>query len=360
MPRPPEPCRPLSLINMSKALHAEDVEMLLRAVALAEAWVGQTAPNPAVGAVCVRDGRILGEGAHHGAGLPHAEVNALAACQENPSGATLYVTLEPCSTTGRTPPCCDLIRAKGLCRVVIGCLDPNPRHAGRAIEQLQSAGIEVLLADGDVAQRCQELITPFAKAITRGLPYVRLKLALTLDGYLADATGTSQWVTGPEARAWVHQQRARVDAVMVGAGTVIADCPGLQPRLAHPVPPKRRIFVDRVRPIPQASINEHTWIATRDLAYDGHDLEALLRALCAKGINDILCEGGGKLAAALLEANLVDALDLIYAPKILGDPEAVRALPIAPRLLHVARTFKPIACQMLGTDCLFRLAPNEG
>ena len=341
-------------------MNEADAQWLARAAALAEAWVGRTAPNPAVGAVCVREGRVLGEGAHQGAGLPHAEVNALAACGEDPAGATLYVTLEPCSTTGRTPPCCDLIRAKRLGRVVIGCLDPNPRHAGRAVALLRAAGIAVTVAEGAVAERCRALIAPFAKAITQGVPFVRLKLALTLDGFLADASGASRWVTGAEARAWVHRLRARVDAVMVGAGTVRADHPSLQPRLGEAVPPKWRVLVDGARAVAPEDVDAHTWVATRDLGYDGRDLGAMLRALCAKGVNDVLCEGGGRLGAALLEAGLVDELDVVYAPKVLGDSAAVRGFPIAPRPLAAAMTFETLECRSLGKDVLVRMRPQKG
>ncbi len=348
---------------MSEALTAFDARMLARAAALAEATVGRTAPNPPVGAVCVREGRIIGEGAHQGAGLPHAEVNALAACAEDPAGATLYVTLEPCSTTGRTPPCCDLIRARRLGRVVIGCLDPNPRHAGRAVGMLRAAGIAVTVAEGAEAARCRALIAPFAKAIVRGMPFLRLKLALTLDGFLADASGASRWVTGAEARAWVHALRTRVDAVMVGAGTVRADHPNLRPRVAGAVaettPPKWRVLVDRTQPIAPEDTDARTWVATRDLGYDGHDLGAMLKALCAKGVNDVLCEGGGRLGAAFLDAGLVDELDVLYAPKVLGDPAAVRGFPVAPRPLAAAMGFVTFEQRMLGMDCLLRLRPVE-
>lgn len=348
---------------MSEPLNAADEQMLTRAVALAEAFAGFTSPNPAVGAVCVRAGRILGEGCHRKAGTPHAEVNALTSCTEDPAGATLYVTLEPCSTTGRTPPCCDLIRERRIGRVVIGCLDPNPRHAGRAVALLEAAGIEVTVAEGAMAERCRELIAPFAKAITRGLPFLRLKLALTLDGFLADASGTSRWITGPEARAWVQTLRARVDAIMVGSGTVRADHPSLQPHLASTVSTsepvrKWRVLVDRGRAIDESDIDERTWVATRDLGYDGKDLEAMLRALCAKGVNDVLCEGGGRLGAALLEAGLVDELDVFYAPKVLGDPAAVRGFPIMPRPLAKAMAFEPFESRMLGKDCLLRFRPQ--
>lgn len=345
---------------MTESSQAEqDASYLGQAVTLARAYEGCTSPNPAVGAVCVKDGRILGAGAHQRAGEPHAEVNCLRACQEDPAGATLYVTLEPCSTTGRTPPCCDLIRAKKLGRVVIGCLDPNPKHAGRAVQLLRDAGIEVSVAEGEIEAQCRELIAPFAKAITTGLPYLRLKLAMTLDGYLADATGTSQWITGPEARAWVHRLRLRVDAVMVGAGTVRADHPSLQPRVEGVAMkrPKWRVLVDRGEGFEAGDVDDHTLVASRDLAYDGKDLTALLRALCQRGINDVLCEGGGQLGAALLEAGLVDELNLFYAPKILGDVQGVRALPIAPRALSAAMTFRHRKTQLLGQDTLIQLAP---
>ena len=303
---------------MSEPLNAADEQMLTRAVELAEAFVGFTSPNPAVGAVCARAGRILGEGCHRKAGTPHAEVNALASCTEDPAGATLYVTLEPCSTTGRTPPCCDLIRERRIGRVVIGCLDPNPRHAGRAVALLETAGIEVTVAEGAMAERCRELIAPL---------------------------------------------RARVDAIMVGSGTVRADHPSLQPHLTSTVSTsepvrKWRVLVDRCRAIDESDIDDRTWVATRDLGYDGKDLEAMLRALCTKGVNDVLCEGGGRLGAALLEAGLVDELDVFYAPKVLGDPAAVRGFPIMPRPLAKAMAFEPFESRTLGQDCLLRFRPQ--
>ncbi len=331
--------------------------MLARAIQLAEAFVGRTSPNPPVGAVCVRDGVILGEGAHQGVGLPHAEVNALAGVPDA-RGATLYVTLEPCSTTGRTPPCCDLILARGLARVVVGCVDPNPKHAGRGIELLRAAGVEVVLAEGELAARCRELVAPFVKAITTGLPYVRLKLALTLDGFVADRTGSSRWITGAEARAWVQTLRMKVDAVMVGAGTVRADHPSLQPHVPN-APQKVRVLVDRHEAIEAADCDAQTLVATRDLGYDGKDLTAMLKALCARGVNDVLCEGGGVLAGALLEAGLVDELLLVYAPKLLGDGAARRGFVMAPRLLSQAKTFAVKARCALGEDTLLKLYQRE-
>ncbi len=338
-------------------IEPRDYDFLLRAIGLAEAFVGQTSPNPPVGAVCVRDGVLLGEGAHQGAGLPHAEVNALAPVADA-RGATLYVTLEPCSTTGRTPPCCDLILARGIARVVVGCLDPNPKHAGRGIELLRAQGVEVLIAEGEIAERCKQLVAPFVKAVTTGVPYVRLKLALTLDGFVADRTGTSRWITGAEARAYVQGLRSRVDAVMVGAGTVRADHPSLQPHLPE-APQKWRVLIDRHEPIAAADIDARTLVATRDLGYDGKDLRVMLQALCRRGVNDVLCEGGGVLAGALLEAGLVDELLLIYAPKVLGDAAARRGLVTAPRVLAEAMTFAVEERLALGEDTLLKLRRRE-
>lgn len=335
-----------------------DLRYLSQALACAEVYAGQTAPNPPVGAVCVKDGRVIGTGAHQRAGSPHAEVNCLTSCSEDPAGATLYVTLEPCSTHGRTPPCCDLIKRTRIGHAVIGTLDPNPAHAGRAVEILEAAGIRVTVAEGAEAEACRTLIAPFAKAITRKRPYLRLKLAMTLDGFIANADKSSRWVTGEAARAWVQELRNRVDAVLVGSGTVSADHPSLQPRLPG-APKKWRVLADRTVPIAESDCDEHTLVATRDLGYDGSDLDALLKALCARGINDVLCEGGGTLAAALLEAGAVDELNLFYAPKILGDTAAVRGLPTLPRTLATALQFTPFDIRQLGDDTLIRLRPAK-
>jgi diaminohydroxyphosphoribosylaminopyrimidine deaminase/5-amino-6-(5-phosphoribosylamino)uracil reductase len=240
----------------------------------------------------------------------------------------------------------------------MGCLDPNPRHAGGAIPKLEAAGIEVVIAEGKAAEACQTLLAPFAKAITRGLPYVRVKLAMTLDGYLADCDRTSRWITGPLAREWVQHQRLRADAVMVGAGTARIDHPSLQPHLAD-APQKWRVIIDRSTPVSPTDRDEKTLVATEDLGYDGTHLEAPLRALCQRGINEVFCEGGGQLAAALLDQGLVDELILIYAPKLLGDIAAVRGLPVAPRRLSEAMQFEVVERILLGEDTLVRLTPKQ-
>ena len=194
-----------------------DARWMARAIMLARRGEGGTHPNPPVGAVVVRKGKVLGEGWHRQAGLPHAEVEAIHACRSPVKEATLYVTLEPCCTHGRTPPCTDLIIRSGIARVVVGCVDPNPRHASRGFRLLHKAGIEV--TTGVCSAECSRLIEPFAMRITNGRPFVTLKLAMTLDGCIADRGGASKWITGPAARATVQSLRQRVDAVMVGAGT---------------------------------------------------------------------------------------------------------------------------------------------
>ncbi len=341
-----------SLNNMT------EFEALERALSLAQNYVGMTSPNPPVGAVCLRHGDILGEGAHQRAGTPHAEVHALQSCTEDPAGATLCVTLEPCSTTGRTPPCCDLIIAKKIKRVVIGCLDPNPKHAGRGVDILRAQGIEVIVADGDLQKRCQALIAPFVKVITQGRAFIRLKLAMTLDGAIADATSSSRWITGAKARQWVQEMRAHVDAIMVGSGTVREDHPSLQPHLPN-APLKKRILVDRSTPIDANDIDEMTLVASKDLAYDGEHLDVLLQSLCQHGINDVLCEGGGHLAGALLEQGCVDEIYLFYAPKLLGDPKACKGFVLTPKRLHEAYQFETVGVQQLGEDVLLHLRPKK-
>ncbi len=194
----------------------EDERWMRIALAQARRGEGLTRPNPPVGAVLVRNGRLLGRGFHRRAGRPHAEINALRAAGDAARGATLYVTLEPCSTWGRAPPCTEQIIARGIRRVVIGCPDPNPNHAGRGVRILRRAGLSVTV--GVCGPECAGLVAPFHSWITRGLPYVTLKLGASLDGRIADARGRSRWITGPEARREAHRLRRRVDAILVGRG----------------------------------------------------------------------------------------------------------------------------------------------
>ena len=321
------------------------------AIAEARKGVGFTRPNPPVGAVVIGDdGVVLGRGHHRKAGGPHAEVNAVAACGDaDLSAATLYVTLEPCSTTGRTPPCTELVKARRFRRVVIGCEDPNPRHAGRGVEILRAAGIKVDV--GVLGDECRELIAPFASTMLRHRPRVTLKLALTLDGKVADRTGASKWITGPASRAFVQRLRRGADAILVGSGTVVADDPELVCHIRGVKPTAWRVVADSRGRIPVSArllTDAHaaqTVVATTakgaarllktmpesapatvwTIAGEGEHIglcELLKRLTAELGVMELLCEGGGEIAGALLKEDLVDRLVLFYAPVVLGDARA--------------------------------------
>lgn len=283
------------------------------------AW-GMTSPNPLVGAVVVRDGVCVGQGWHHRAGTPHAEVHALAAAGGKAAGATLYVTLEPCCTHGRTPPCTDAIITAGVRRVVVGCTDPNPKHAGRGVELLRQQGIVTECGVEEAA--CRDLNEAFFAWITTGRPYVLLKLGMTLDGKIATAAGESKWITGAQARAKVQELRRWADAIMVGAETVRRDNPELTVR--EPADwwrqPQRliwtrqpdvldrglRVFADPARPprCVQAQTRAE-WLP-------------LLTELGRQGVTSLLIEGGGELAGHVLQAGVVDKVAFFVAPKLLG------------------------------------------
>lgn len=325
-----------------------------RALALARCAAGRTSPNPAVGAVVVKNGRIVGEGYTQPPGGPHAEVVALAQAGAAATGATMYVTLEPCCHFGRTPPCTKAIVAAGIAAVEIATLDPNPRVDGRGCAELEAAGVRVRVGQGAVEAR--RLNEAFAKFIATGLPFVTLKWAMTLDGKIASRTGHSRWVTGETARRWVHQLRDVSDAIVVGANTVIADDPELTVRLpaeeGSPCRPARqplRVVVASRGRLPLASrlfspeLAPGTVIATttaadpewqrqvRDRGAEvlvlpdcaGRvDLRALLVELGRRERMAVLVEGGGVLSAALLQAGLVDRVCAFLAPKIIGGTAA--------------------------------------
>ncbi len=289
---------------------------MLRAIELARKGEGLTRPNPPVGAVLVQNGRIIAEGWHEKAGGPHAEVACLKSLRPHAPDlrrSTLYVTLEPCSTYGRTPPCTDLILERKIGRVVVAVKDLNPRHAGQGLDILRRAGVEVVA--GICRREGRELVAPFEKFITTGLPYVTLKLAITLDGRIADHAGGSKWITGAAARDRVQALRRRADAIMVGAATVRTDDPSLLPRPALGRKPWRVVVgVD----IPSAAKVLTDESAERTLVRSGA-LDAVLKDLAkGQGIVHVLCEGGGKLAAGLVEQGLVDEFAFFIAPKLLG------------------------------------------
>lgn len=325
-----------------------DFDIAMMRLALDEARKALPSPNPPVGAVIVADGGEVVVAAHHlRAGEDHAEVAALRRAGDSSRGSTLYVTLEPCNHHGRTPPCVDTIQRAGIKRVVIGCVDPNPNVEGGGITTLKQAGITV---DVGVAEsEARSLIAPWTKYITQGLPFVSLKLALSLDGRIATRSGASKWVTGPEARAKVQELRAQHDAVAVGIGTALADDPRLTVRAQNFTDqgrcPTRIVFDTRLRlpmhsRLVQTAAQIPTWILAGESALvsqeqalvdagcvvlrvpsaaEGRvDVAAALRVLAEQGLVSILVEGGAELAGSLLASRLADELHAFIAPILLG------------------------------------------
>ncbi len=293
-----------------------DARWMRRAAELArQAW-GLTSPNPLVGAVLLRDGEVVGEGYHHRAGQPHAEIEALRAAGDRARGATLYVTLEPCSTTGRTPPCTEAICAAGIARVVIGMIDPNPAHAGRGVDLLRAAGIEV--ETGVETELCAGLNRAFCCWITTGKPWVLLKMAMTLDGKIATASGESKWITGPAARSRVQELRRWCDAIMVSAETVRQDRPGLVVRepADWPRQPRKIVACRRTRPEEIARFFPGEEVRCVTLT-DADSWERFLHELGREQVTALLLEGGGELAAAALQHGAVDEVEFHLAPKLL-------------------------------------------
>jgi diaminohydroxyphosphoribosylaminopyrimidine deaminase/5-amino-6-(5-phosphoribosylamino)uracil reductase len=323
--------------------NSSNIDDEMMGLALAEAVKGRPSPNPHVGAVLVKGKEVLATGHHERAGQAHAEMAALEKAGPRARGATLYVTLEPCNHDGRTPPCVDAILKAKVARVVIGCIDPNPHVAGGGAERLRAAGIDVVL--GVREKDALAIIAPWAKGVTTGLPYVALKLALSLDGRIATRTGASKWVTGPEARAKVHELRSRMDAVAVGIGTVVADDPRLTVRDAPGPSPVRVVFDTKLRlpsggRLAMTARETPTWVITSAEASalveqalvdqgveimrvassaEGRiDVTAALRALSQRGVVSLMVEGGAELAGSLLAARLADELHAFVAPILLG------------------------------------------
>ncbi len=319
-----------------------DVRYMRRALELAAQARGRTAPNPMVGAVLVRDGAVVGEGFHPRAGEPHAEVFALRDAGERAVGSTLYVTLEPCSHFGRTPPCADAVIGAGVRRVVAAMGDPSPHVAGEGFERLRRSGVEVVC--GLMEQEARELNRAFLKAVRTGRPWVTLKMAMTLDGKIATRTGDSRWITGESARRQVHRLRDEHDAVMVGIGTVRADDPQLTARLEGARNP-RRVIVDARAELSPESFLARTAAEVPTLLLTGSsdtcqleglgvevaplplvdgrvDLTTALEALVAFGIHSVLCEGGSRLAGSLLDGGHVDEVWWFIAPKLVGGADA--------------------------------------
>jgi diaminohydroxyphosphoribosylaminopyrimidine deaminase/5-amino-6-(5-phosphoribosylamino)uracil reductase len=348
------------------------------ALALAARARGRTAPNPMVGAVIVRGGRRISGGYHARVGGIHGEASAIRNARESLRGATLYCTLEPCSHYGRQPPCVEAVLEAGFRRVVLGMPDPDPRTAGRSIARLRRAGVEVRVGVEEGA--CRELNRGFLSRLERRRPYTSLKLAASLDGRIATASGESRWITGPEARRLVHGWRAAVDAVAVGSGTARADDPELTARRdGRVVHRPRRVVVDsKLRLHPDARLLDAARPGSsilltaagaspskkRRLERAGAqlvevprrgshlDLRSAWRALARCGVNELLVEGGGGLGAALIRANLVDRLYLFLAPMLIGgDGRAVLGELGVGRLREVQRP-ELVELRRVGADVL--------
>ena len=319
----------------------DDREYMRRAIHLARRGWGWTSPNPLVGAVIVKEGRIIAEGWHARWGQPHAERCALARCTEDPAGATLYVTLEPCCHQGRTPPCTEALIEAGISRVIIGSRDPNPKVSGRGAALLRAHGIAV--EEAFLRRECDALNPIFFHYITTGQPYVALKYAMTADGKLATVTGASQWITGAEARAHVHTLRGRYRAILAGIGTVLADDPLLSCRAEGGRNPVRVICDSRLRIPPDCRIcrtarRQETIVACAEndpekrarleglgitvlCLPDGQgrvDLAALAAALGQRGIDSILVEGGIEIHAAALAAGIVRRIYAYVGARVFG------------------------------------------
>lgn len=348
-----------------------------RCLALARRGAGWTGPNPLVGALVVREGRVIGQGYHPYYGGPHAEAMALASVADRAllRGATLYVSLEPCAHWGKTPPCAELIFRSGMRRVVVGALDPHPAAAGRGLDWLRRAGLE--LTTGVLEAESRRLNAGYFTYLERGRPWVALKIAQTLDGRVASRTGSSRWVTAPPARCWVHRCRARSDAVLVGSGTVAADDPALTVRCGRGRQPWRVILDRRGRLEPDRRVFSDAWAwrtwvftapgvrppyAERLRAAGGRlfevpegpgglELKAVLERLGREGVRSVLVESGPRLSTALLRAGLVDRLYVFIAPKLLGSGlEAIGDLGISE--MERAWSLRNVRLRRIGVDWL--------
>ncbi len=364
------------------------------ALRLARRGLGATSPNPMVGAVLVKGGKIIGRGWHRRAGLPHAEIEALRDAQKrghNPRGATLCVTLEPCCTRGRTPPCTDAIIAAGIKRVVIGATDPNPKHSGRAFKILRRVGIEVV--HGILADECARLNEAFNHWIVRRTPFVTVKTAMTLDGKIATASGESKWITGEKARAHGMKLRRGSDAILAGINTILADDPSLTVRSQKPEARNqknnlrlRRIILDSMArtPLTAKVVSDEfaalTTVVVGKLAPKNRvaalarrvnvvvapcrgfqisnlksqiDLRWLLKKLGAENVTSLLVEGGGEVNASFLLGGLAQRVAFFYAPKILGGRDSRKAVAGGgAKSLAEALSLRDVEWRRLGPDLL--------
>jgi diaminohydroxyphosphoribosylaminopyrimidine deaminase/5-amino-6-(5-phosphoribosylamino)uracil reductase len=364
-----------------QVFYSMDEAYMRMALSLAEAGRGWTSPNPMVGAVVVKEGRVVGRGYHKAAGGPHAEIFALREAGERARGATLYVTLEPCNHQGRTPPCTRAILESGIQRVVAGMQDPNPGVTGGGLDCLRSKGLEVSV--GLCERDCRRLNESFIKYVSTGLPFVILKCASTLDGRIATRTGDSKWITNKVSRQYVHGLRHAVDAIMVGVGTVIQDDPQLTTRLEgrKGLDPLRIVLDSRLSIPPEAKLlhlssDSDTVLVTspsilpqkrkrferpgvRLLDVDCHEgrinLKALMNALGKMGVTSLLIEGGGRVNGAAIRAGIVDKVCLFFAPKICGGDDGV---PICAgpgvQSMEESRILRDLSMHRFGDDVMIQ------
>jgi diaminohydroxyphosphoribosylaminopyrimidine deaminase/5-amino-6-(5-phosphoribosylamino)uracil reductase len=356
----------------------DDQRFMQRALDVAARARGLTSPNPMVGAVVVRDGAMIAEGFHRAAGEPHAEIEALTVAGAQARGATLYVTLEPCTHHGRTPPCAPAVVAAGVRRVVVATSDPNPKVGGRGIELLRQAGIDV--TTGVLEAPASALNRVFLTAMREGRPHVTLKAASTLDGKIADLHGASKWITGEAARLEARRLRSDADAIVVGIGTLLADDPALTVRLDGPWPrqPLRVVFDSKARTPVTARViqGEPHGLAVIAVGADApvdrvRALEAagaqvlrcpgadgrvspvdVLAALAGREVRGVLVEGGAAVAAAFVEAGLVDRVAMFLAPLLLGGASAPTVVAGTGRDLKRAVSLERVEVRRIGDDVL--------
>jgi diaminohydroxyphosphoribosylaminopyrimidine deaminase/5-amino-6-(5-phosphoribosylamino)uracil reductase len=380
-----------------------DANFIRQAMRLAQRGLGATSPNPMVGAMLVKSGKVIGRGWHRRAGLPHAEIEALRDAQKrghNPRGAALYVTLEPCCTHGRTPPCTDAIIAAGIKRVVAGATDPNPRHAGKGFKILRGAGIEVALTGSagaprtdTLANECAKLNEAFNYWVVHRTPFVTVKAAMTLDGKIATAGGESKWITGEKARAHGMKLRLASDAILVGINTILADDPGLTARAVQSPEsrvqsrkPLRRIILDsQARTPPAAKVVSDEFAALTTIVVSKSapkdrvaalakwvnvivapcresqisnlksqiNLRWLLKRLSVENVTSLLVEGGGEVNASFLLGGFAQRVAFFYAPKILGGRDARKGVAGGgAKSLREVIQLREIEWKRLGPDLL--------
>lgn len=347
-----------------------DEEMMRLALQLAESATGQTSPNPLVGAVCVKNGQVIGTGAHLKAGTPHAEIHALSMAGKEAKGADLYVTLEPCAHTGRTAPCTNLIIESGIQRVIIATLDPNPYVNGQGVEVLEKAGIEVVV--GVLQKEASYLNRAFFHFIKYGRPYVTLKAATTLDGRLASKQGDSKWISSETSRTDVHLLRHIHDAILVGVDTVLHDNPFLTTRLPHGGKNPIRIILDRQlrtpatanviiddavetiiftleKASPNPKLCAHPHVTVEKISQTQPFLQGMLKCLAEKGIITLFVEGGSRIHTSFIEEQLADELYLYVAPKLIGNGASL-FMEESRNLMKDSKRLSYQSVEMIGED----------